>query len=121
MQTVTSGVSVGKHEGLVSLTGRPLIGEQRGVPVDLIEEMGLVFPSLWAVTMCRELHVGLVVVQALRRIVAGWEVDISTERRGISIAVLIGEADTSASISWILDSYSMETIRVRGVQWLRSA
>jgi hypothetical protein len=49
-------------------------------------------------------HVVLVIINVVRWIVARWEVDIGTKRRSITITVLIGEPDTSSSISGILNS-----------------
>jgi hypothetical protein len=121
VETVTGGVSVGKHERLVSLARSPQVCEERSVPVDLIEEMGLVLPAAGAVAVGGELHIGLVRIKALRGVVAGWEVDIGTEGGGIAIAVLIWEADTSALVPRVLDSDSMEAVRVGGIERLCGA
>lgn len=111
VETITCRVSVGKHEWLLSLAWSPQVCEQGGVPVDLVEEMRLVFPTSWAVAFGRPLHVGFVRINPLRGIVAGWEVYISTERGSVTVAVLIREADTGASVPWILDSNSVQTVR----------
>jgi hypothetical protein len=110
VETVAGWIAVGKDKWLASLTRRPLICKQRGVPVDLVEEMGLVFPSFWAVSVGWELHVGLVRVEALGGVVARWEVDICTEWRSIPITVLIREANTRAGVSRVLDPDSMKTV-----------
>ena len=115
VETVASGISVGQHEWLLSLAWGPLVGEERGVPVDFVEEMRLVLPALRAVTIGWESHVGLVRIKALRGVVAGREVDVSAEGRGVAVAVLVREADTGTSVSWILDSHSMKTVRVGGI------
>lgn len=72
-------------------------------------------PAWWALTLSWEFHVGLVCLKALRRVVARWEMDIGSEGGSITIAVLVREADTSASISWVLDSSSIEAVRVHRV------
>lgn len=71
----------------------------------------------WAVTIGRPDHVVLVVVDGLGFVVARWEVDIRTKRRSITVAVLVRETYTCSCISWVLNTDSMETIRVDRVQW----
>lgn len=110
VETVASGVSVGKYESLRSLTWRPQVCKQRGIPVDLVEKMRFVLPTFWTISVSWELHIGLVRIQALGRVVAGWKVDVSTEGRSIAITILVREADTGASVCWILDPDPMETI-----------
>jgi hypothetical protein len=82
VERVTSWVTIGKNEWLLSLALSPLVGELGSVPVDLIEEMRNVHPARGAVSMGRELHVGLVVVKSatgvLIWVVAGREVNISS-------------------------------------------
>jgi hypothetical protein len=116
METVTGGVAIGENEGLLSLIRCPVICEQRSVPVDLVEKMRLVLPTFWAVSVGRELHVGLVCVQPCGGIVARWEVNISTQGRSIAIAVLIWETHTSTCVAWVLDSNSIKPGRTDRVK-----
>jgi hypothetical protein len=99
-----------KHEWLLSLPWSPQVREQGSIPVDLVEEMGLVLPARGAVAVGWEFHVGLVRIQTLRWVVAGREVDVGTERRSIAIAVLVRKADTSTLVTWILDTDSVEAV-----------
>ena len=96
VERVASWVSVGKDERLSSLARSPEGCEFGGVPVHLVEDMRSVDPSRWAVSVSWKLHVRLVRVQTLARIIAGWKVDVSSERRRISIAVLVRKANASA-------------------------
>src|SRR5271155_411476 len=96
MEGVASGISIRKNKRLRSLTLRPFICKQRGVPVHLVEHMRGVDPSRRAVLLATggtrtawELHVVLVVCQTSSRVVTRGKVDIGTERRGITIAVHI--------------------------------
>jgi hypothetical protein len=118
METITSWVTISKNEWLLSLTWGPLTGELRSVPVDLIEEMRSMDPSFGAVSMGWELHVSLVSIKSLRWVVAGREVDISPQRRSITITVLIWETNTGTLVSWILNSNAMKTIRIGRIQGL---
>lgn len=77
-------------------------------------------PAGRAVVVGRPVHVLLVVIEASSRVVAGWEVDISSERGGVPITILVGKPYTSASIVRILNTNTVQAVRVRWVQWLRS-
>jgi hypothetical protein len=113
MERVASGITISEHERLLSLTRSPSAGKQWSVPVELVEEMRGMDPARRTVVFATsgactagELHVLLEVTQTRSRIIAGREVDIRTQRRSISIAVLVGKAHATASIVWILDSYA---------------
>ena len=110
VETIAGGVSIRKHERLISLPWSPQVCEQGSIPVDLVEEMGLVLPACGAVAVGWELHVGLVCIQTLRFVVAGREVDVGTKGRSKAIAVLVREADTSTLVAWILDADSVEAV-----------
>lgn len=115
MQAVTSWVTVGKNPWGLTLAFGPSVLEFEGVPVDLEKEMGNVNGTLRADTAGWPLHVVLVASDALGRIIAGWEVNVGTQRRGITITFLIGETNTGTSVSGILDTYTRSTI---GVGWV---
>ena len=114
VRAVSGGVTIGEDERLGALALGPAVLEERSVPVDLDEEMGYVNVAcraiLVAVVVARENHVGFEVGETGIGVVAGREVDISTERRGISIAVLIGESSTG-SIVVRVDHSGLCTIR----------
>ena len=74
--------------------------------------------ALGTVAVGGPVHVVLIIVNGLRFVIARWEVNIGTERRSIAVAVLIWEAYTCSSVSWVLNAGSVETIRVHRVQWL---
>jgi hypothetical protein len=116
VKTITGGVAHGKNEGLLSLVFCPVLCEQRCVPVDLIEEMRLVVPIFWTVSVVRELHVGPVRVQTLGGVIARWEVNISTQGRSITIAFLVRETNSGTSIIWILDSNSVQPVGIDRVK-----
>jgi hypothetical protein len=84
VEGVTSWVTIGKNEWLLSLALGPSVRELGGVPVDLIEEMGKMDPTLRAVSVGGKCRVGLVVCEPTTSlfiwVVAGWEVDISSQR-----------------------------------------
>jgi len=115
METVASWVTIGENERLLSLSLSPLVGKFGSVPVNLIEQVRNVNPALRAVTLGWESHIVLVVMETGGRVVARWEVDIRSKRRGISVTVPVWESDTRTSISWILDPDAVESIRVSGV------
>jgi hypothetical protein len=117
VKPITSGVAVREHEGLRALTLSPSACERWGVPVDFIEEMGKMSVSRRAVAVDRPGHVVLVVVDASRLVQARREMDISTERGSVTITVLVWESNTCTCVSWVLNTNSMEAIRVGWVQW----
>lgn len=121
MQRVASRIAVGENKWLCALTLSPAGGEFRRVPVDFVEEVRSMDPARWAVAVGGKLHIGLIGIEPGSRVVAGREMDISSEWRGISIAVLIWETNTSTQVLRILNTNTMQTVRVDRVQWLRSA
>lgn len=106
VQRVSSGVTVGKHKRLGALTFLPAALELGGVPVEFIEEMRCVDPSLGtvllSVVLCGESHVVLVVLQTSLGIVARREVNVSSERRGEAVAGDVGETNAFALVDGIL-------------------
>lgn len=94
VKTVSSWVTVGENEGLLSLTLSPAVCELGGVPVNFIEHVWDVLPSGWAFTIGGVIHVLLVVLDALGWVVARRKVDIGAKRRSITITVLVGETST---------------------------
>ena len=98
------GVTVGPYEGaLLPNETLEAIAQLVGIPVDLVEEVGGVDPTLGAVELAvagirGERHVVLVVGQASGGVVARRKVKIHAHGRGISVAVLEGEADAGALV-----------------------
>lgn len=94
METVSSWVTIGENKWLLALAWGPAVLKLGGVPVNFVEHVGDVLPSGWAFTIGRVIHVLLVVLDALGGVVARRKVDIGAKRRGITIAVLVGETST---------------------------
>jgi hypothetical protein len=101
----TSGVTVGKNEGLLANAGGPATIEERSVPVDLEEQVRNMDPALRAVNLAIIAlgvgHVVLVVGQASLGVVARWEVNVGTQGRGITIAAHVGETNTLALVDGV--------------------
>ena len=111
MEGVAGVVPIGKNKGLFALSLCPQVFKEWSVPVHLVEEMGSVNPSRWAVGFpasgalaAWELHVVLIVIETSCGIVARGEVDIGAKGRSIAIAVHVCEANSSTFVVWILDS-----------------
>jgi hypothetical protein len=72
--------------------------EERGIPVDLIEEVRGVDPARRKPTgsggprTAGKPHVVVKVIQTSRRVIARGKMDISTHGRSKSVAVLVGKA-----------------------------
>jgi hypothetical protein len=124
MERVAGFITVCEHKWLMALALSPFVGKKRCVPVNLIEEMRQVDPAKRTVELAtttsacttRELVVLPEVIQTSSRVIARREVDISAQRRSISVTVLIGKACATTFITWILDPYTRHAIRVRRVQ-----
>ena len=106
VQAVTGSVTVGKDKGLLSFALLPAASERGRIPIGFEEQVGDVDPALGAVHLAVVVlgpgHVVLVVGQASLGVVAGGEVNVGTERRGIAVAVDIGEAHAFAFVVGIL-------------------
>jgi hypothetical protein len=99
MERIAGWITVRKHKWLMSLALGPSVGEEWCVPVDFIEEVRRVDPARRTVLLAttsactaRELAVLPEVAQTSSWVIARREVNISAQRRSISIAVLIGKA-----------------------------
>lgn len=120
---ISSFVTICENERLVALARGPQICEWWGIPVDFVEDMGgmdvafrAVLLSIRGTGTAWPDHVVLVVIKASCRVVAGGKVNISTQRRGITIAVLIWKASTCTFVVGILHSTTVQTVRVRRVR-----
>lgn len=106
MQRVSSRVTIGKDERLSALAFLPAALELGGVPVEFVEEVRRMDPSLGAVLLsvvfCGESHVVLVVLQTSLGVVARWEVNVSSEGRCVTVASDVGETNTFALVHGIL-------------------
>jgi hypothetical protein len=116
MESVAGRVTIGEDEWLLALTLSPPAGENRGVPVDFVEDVRKMNKSSRAVAVGGELHVVLVVRQAGCLVPARWEVDVGTERRSITITVLVWEPNTCTCVARVLNTHTVKTIRVGRVQ-----
>lgn len=106
---VAGPVAVGKDEGLRAGVLSPPVLEQGSVPVDLVEDVRDVNPALGAVLLAvtsvgREGHVGLVVLEARFRVVAGGEVQVHAEGGGVAVALGEGEAHAGTLVVRVLDA-----------------
>jgi hypothetical protein len=117
MEGIAGRVAIGKDERLLSLTWRPQILEQRSVPVDFIKYVWGVDPAGRAVLFAAssalaawKLHILFIVIKTSGRVVARREVDVGTERRSETIAVLVREAHTGGFVVWVTNSDAMKTI-----------
>lgn len=118
VRSETSGVTVGENEGLAATAGGPAAIKEGSVPVRFEEQVRDVDPALRAVDLAVASvlgvgHVVLVVGKASLGVVASWEVNVGTQRRGIAVTSHIGETNTLALVDWVTDSGS-GTIRVGG-------
>lgn len=106
VQRVSSRVTVGKDKRLSALAFLPAALELGGVPVEFVEEVRRMDPSLGAVllsvVLCGESHVILVVLQTSLGVVARWEVNVSSEGRGVAVAGDVGETNTFTLVDGIL-------------------
>jgi hypothetical protein len=132
VEGVTSWVTVCKNEWLVALALSPAGCELGGVPVDLVEELGEMSEASWAVTLGWPCDRSFVVKRIKELITLGvigchcgriglivparWEGNISAKGRSIAIAVLVWETNTGSRVGWVLNTNTMETIRVRGIK-----
>ena len=117
MQGISGVISVGEDEWLAALALSPPVDEQGRVPVDLVEDVRGVLVACRAVRFAGRStgtagpgHVVLVVVEASGGVVAGWEMDVSTERRCIAIAIHVREAGTGALIVGVLHPDTMHAV-----------
>lgn len=132
VQAVTGLVTVGENPRRVSLSWSPAAFELEGIPVDLEEEMRNTDETCWASVAAGESHVVLIVTDTLGWVVARWEVDISSERRGITIALNVWESNTLTINIGILHTNTVHAIgsgridlafggtRAGPLNWLRS-
>jgi len=123
VEGVTSWVTIGENKWLGALARGPGVLVQRGVPINLVEQVGNMEPSFWAVYLSTSgtfaawvLHIVLVVGKTNSWVVAGWKVEVRTKWGGISITVLIWETNTSTSVARVLDTNTVKTVRVGRVR-----
>jgi hypothetical protein len=117
VQGISGVVSVGEDKWLLALTLGPPVHKQWRVPVDFVEDVRdmdeargtVLFPTRSTGTT-RPGHVVLVVVEASGGVVAGWEVDVGTERGGVAVAVHVREADAGTLVIWVLDTDAMHAV-----------
>ncbi len=124
MEGVAGVIAVREYKGLSALALCPHVCEQWGVPVDFVEDVRGMDPAFGAVGLAAggagtawPCHVVLVVVETGCRVIAGWEMDVGTKRRCISVAVLIREAGTCTCIVGIDDPRAVHAVRVHWVRW----
>jgi len=117
MHGVSGVVSVREDKWLLALALRPPVHKQWGVPVDFVEDVRDVDVACGAVLFsCRSTntagpgHVVFVVLEASGSVVAGWEVDIGTEGRGVAVAVHVWKADTGIFVIWVLDTDTVHAV-----------
>jgi hypothetical protein len=117
MQGVSGVVSVGEDKWLLALTLGPPVHKQWCVPVDFVEDVRdmdearrtVLFPAR-STSTTRPGHVVLVVIEASGRVVAGWEVDVGTERGGVAVAVHVRKADAGSLVVWVLDTDAVHAV-----------
>lgn len=101
---VSGAVTRGEDEGLGSISSMvPSVLEEGSVPVDLHEEMGhvdLILSTVLvaAVNTLGPVHVVLVVLQVGILLQARGEMDVHPKRRGVTVAVSEGEANTGTRV-----------------------
>jgi hypothetical protein len=117
MQGVSGVVSVREDKWLLTLTLRPPVHKQWCVPVDFVEDVrdvdvacGTVLSPSGSTGTAGPGHVVFVVLQASGSVVAGWEVDIGTEGRGVAVTVHFWKADTSTFVVWVLDADTVHAV-----------
>lgn len=122
MHGVSGVVSVGEDKWLLALALSPPVHKQWRVPVDFVEDVrdvdearGTVLFPTRSTRTAGPGHVVLVVVEASGRIVAGWEVNVGTEGRGVAVAVYVWKADAGTLVVWVLDTDAVHAVRVGGV------
>lgn len=122
MQGVACVVTICEDERLGALVWSPQVTEQQRVPVNFVEQVRSVDPTSGAVSSVlgtsarREDHVCLVSVDTGCGVVAGWEMNVGTEGRSITIAALVGETNTCTRICRVLNTDAMKTIRIGWVK-----
>lgn len=129
MKGIAGVVTFRKNERLFALSLRPLIGKYKRVPVNFIEKMRSVNPSLRAirhpcgryVRTAREHHVRLVSIKSRCGVVTAREMDVRAKRRRVAITVLIRESSTSTSVLRILNPNTVSTCAVDRVKRLSGA
>lgn len=62
-------------------------------------------------------HLILIGIETGLGVIVGREVNIDSQRRGMTIVVHIREASSSALVVRVLDADAVEGIRVSGVRW----
>ena len=119
MKGVSGIVTVREHERLCTLALSPPLHKQRRVPVDFVEDVRSVDVALGAVHLLTPStgtagpgHVILVVLEASSRVIARREVDISTKRRGVAVAVHVWKTSTGTFVVWVLHPNPVHTIGV---------
>lgn len=117
VQAVSSLVTVGENPRRGALFWSPATLELEGIPVNLIEEMRNTDRACWAAVGFRPNHVILVGADTLGWIVAGWEMNIGSQRGSIAITLLIGEANSLSIDVWILNTNTIHTSRSRRINW----
>ena len=117
VKRVASVVTVREDKGLLALALGPPVHEQGRVPVDLEEQVRDVDEARGAVCLpCagantrRPGHIAPKVGQTNGWVVAGWQVDVGPQGRGVAITVHVGKAGTGGLVVGVLHADAVHAI-----------